>query len=266
MARRRWVSGEQQRVPTSGGKRQTGSRLKSTKLGRWYRLSDERPKSLRWGKSTGTILTDFDWQTSIVGGKMMRNDDKRRNATCNNVILYTAEREREKFHRIGQVVKTLTSTTMMAKEERWRWRWRKEGGVIIHRDKWMCHRGSTFSDAISSSHLLLDSFQVDSLQDTAAIFRGERQGGGKQQTHARVWGHLWWFVFLPKTVKHPQAVLSLSPWQDSSHQRVDFPSKINWWCDVRQKNLCLIRLPIFFCTRNGSEVSVKWRTCWDELN
>lgn len=94
----------------------------------------------------------------------------------------TWQREREKFHRIGQVVKTLTSTTMMAKEERWRWR----RGVIIHRDKWMCHRGSTFSDAISSSHLLLDSFQVDSLQDTAAIFRGERQGGGKQQTHARV--------------------------------------------------------------------------------
>lgn len=97
-------------------------------------------------------------------------------------------REREKFHRIAQVVKTLTRTTKMAKEERWRWRWRRWVGqpVIIHRDKWMCHRGGTFSDAISSSHLLLDSFQVDSLQDTAAIFRGERQGGGKQQTHARV--------------------------------------------------------------------------------
>lgn len=97
----------------------------------------------------------------------------------------TRQREREKFHRIGQVVKTLTSTTKMAKEERWRCVGVGQP-VIIHRDKWMCRRGSAFSDAISSSHLLLDSFQVDSLQDTAAIFRGERQGGGKQQTHARV--------------------------------------------------------------------------------
>lgn len=26
------------------------------------------------------------------------------------------------------------------------------------------------------------------------------------QMHACVWGHLWWFVFIPETVKHPQAV------------------------------------------------------------
>lgn len=51
--------------------------------------------------------------------------------------------------------------------------------VIIQKDKWMCRRGSTFSNAISSSHLLLGSFQVDSLQDTASIFRGDREGNSK---------------------------------------------------------------------------------------
>lgn len=65
---------------------------------------------------------------------------------------------------------------------------RSGGGsaAIIHKDKWMCHRGSAFSDAISSSHLLLDSFQVDSLQDAAAIFRGQREGGGNRQMHVSV--------------------------------------------------------------------------------
>lgn len=82
-----------------------------------------------------------------------------------------------------QVEKTLPSTSHTATEES-RGTRAERRPVITHKDKWMCRRGSTFSDAISSSHLLLDSFQVDSLQDTAAIYGGGP--GGKQQTHARV--------------------------------------------------------------------------------
>lgn len=255
--------------------------------------ADRRPL----GKWTGTILAKLkQTKLDVKLSEMLING----HCQVSRVMLEDYMRDHGEHGREGSFTewdkccKTFTSASNTATEERWGTA--VEGqSVIIHKDKWMCRTGSTFSNAISSSHLLLDSFQVDSLQDTAAIFRGGWEGSSKcmlvsEAIHDDLclsWMlsntrrlfvfpplvfRLFFYFFNPTPARFYSSMggfslnCKLMVW-DASQFLYDFLVQLQRQKTHSQSALCWMkRATNFGCTINGSDVIVKWRTYWNELN